>query len=1241
MKQLSRNNLLTALLLLVAMAFGQSAWAQNTVTLSEDNDFGPNEAGHWYVNMPAHTTNHLYLSADSLTTCGYTFKVYDDGGKNGNYSIKCNGNLDITIPEGYAFLVTGTLWTEHDPVYVFLRFAKSTVDYIGKKWYSDTDGEPKTVGPVTCDGNVMRIRFCSGNAQYAGFDLTVTVVDMNTDFAVNLSNPAHGTLAVGNPTAKLGETVTVTPTPDTDFATTEVSYTACSTKFVITPVNGVYSFTMPACDVSVDAVFMDDVMVLWGGVDADGSAAHPYVISNQAGWDLLISKTAGQAGVSYTNGKYFELATNISDVTQSVPSFGGHLDGKGHKITLAMGLDGEGLISNIRYASSISNLTVEGSIENPASIVGGFVASAGVYAVTFTNCRSSVAITSSYSGNSSDFKGGGFVGSSSGPDKNFNRCVFDGSFSSNSNNNLSFFPWIGGNGGCTFTNFAYLYDGGAGFCNGSTEARAYLLTLTEPAAVVRTGGTAIGNGAGIAYADGFTYGNEEYYIPNATVTLSAPAGIRIASATYNGNATTLNSDGTASFTMPATNITATITGFAANYIDADGAMQIHAVSLLSSSDEAVTCEGGWYAVSGDVTLNKGITFSGAAHLILTDGAMLNVVDDNTSDDINIAISATDLCIYGQILGTGTLNASGRNSHSYYGDTPCIPKYAYGIQVSGNITFCGGEINATSSDEGYGLAEDYQVVYCYGIYAGGSVTIIRGHVSAIATTTSNLDVELYNISATGVILDWRLPSDRITVELEGKYYPSVSVAEGKSLWNGTEVLSGNIQWSKFNNKVLRPCIAREIEGYGTGNGGWAFIASPVEGSIMPSEVGNIFPSAGATSTEYDLYRFNQSAASDWENYKAHTQGFVLENGKGYLCARKGTQTLAFMGDAFNMGTEPVEVPLVYDGDAEFAGYNLVGNPFTENATIDRSYYVMNDEGTGLVAEAVDAATPIAPCTGVIVQTTAAEVAAEQNKVTFTKVTRGETFASKGRLKIALTQVPEPVEGPARNQGGVSTSSTTASLDNAIVSFDEGSQLGKFYFGEQDANIYLPQGTEDYAIAYSDAVGEIPVNLEARKNGEYTITVQPEGVEMMYLHLIDNLTGADIDLLSVGDCGSEPAMTANEPAMTAEGYSFTAKPTDYASRFKLVFVANNGDGPSTGSGADEPFAFCANGDWIILNPSTSSGTSTLQVFDMLGRQLSSEEIHSAFRIPHSAFPAPGVYVLRLINGNGVRTQKIVVR
>jgi hypothetical protein len=152
--------------------------------------------------------------------------------------------------------------------------------------------------------------------------------------------------------------------------------------------------------------------------------------------------------------------------------------------------------------------------------------------------------------------------------------------------------------------------------------------------------------------------------------------------------------------------------------------------------------------------------------------------------------------------------------------------------------------------------------------------------------------------------------------------------------------------------------------------------------------------------------------------------------------------------------------------------------------------------------------------------------------------------------------------------------------------------------------------------------MPLNFKTEADGTYTITVHPENVELSYLHLIDNLTGADVDLLRVGDCGSVPAMTTD-----GKGYTFTAKTTDYESRFKLVFAV----GSSTGS---DTFAFISNGN-IIVN-----GEGTLQVIDMTGRVLYTAEANSAFRIQHSAFPTPGVYVLRLVNGDNVRTQKIVV-
>ena len=100
------------------------------------------------------------------------------------------------------------------------------------------------------------------------------------------------------------------------------------------------------------------------------------------------------------------------------------------------------------------------------------------------------------------------------------------------------------------------------------------------------------------------------------------------------------------------------------------------------------------------------------------------------------------------------------------------------------------------------------------------------------------------------------------------------------------------------------------------------------------------------------------------------------------------------------------------------------------------------------------------------------------------------------------------------------------------------------------------------------------------------------------------------------------------LATPSYSFTARKDDYASRFRLVFSANENDN------GNEDFAFISDGD-IIIN-----GAGTLQVIDVLGHVLYNLKVNSAFRIPNSAFPA-GVYVLRLINGENVKTQKIVIR
>ncbi|MBR5911832.1 MAG: hypothetical protein IKZ55_07580, partial [Bacteroidales bacterium] len=153
------------------------------------------------------------------------------------------------------------------------------------------------------------------------------------------------------------------------------------------------------------------------------------------------------------------------------------------------------------------------------------------------------------------------------------------------------------------------------------------------------------------------------------------------------------------------------------------------------------------------------------------------------------------------------------------------------------------------------------------------------------------------------------------------------------------------------------ISLAVPGYGEStNAGWRFIASPVAGSIEAEAVGNIF------LWDYDLYRFNQSETLEWRNHDI--EQFELENGQGYLYASETDITLLF-GGTYNTA-ETHDVPLVYDANASFAGWNLVGNPFPVEAYANKSYYTMNADGTGIEPVAVSSAMAIPACTGVMVK-----------------------------------------------------------------------------------------------------------------------------------------------------------------------------------------------------------------------------------------------------------------------------------
>jgi len=314
---------------------------------------------------------------------------------------------------------------------------------------------------------------------------------------------------------------------------------------------------------------------------------------------------------------------------------------------------------------------------------------------------------------------------------------------------------------------------------------------------------------------------------------------------------------------------------------------------------------------------------------------------------------------------------------------------------------------------------------------------------------------------------------------------------------------------------------------------------------------------------------------------------------------------------------VNHPLSYTDDIPLAGFNLVGNPFAHNVTsftgsnISSEVYRMNDCKTDLMVSEVSADTPLLPGEGFFVKATA-----DGASVTFNSGAK-DGMKKSGRITLEIRE-------------------DNRLVDRLIVK-REGEPLEKLTLRENGTKIFALHDNKEMAVVPIEG-NEQAIYFEAAKNGTYTISVNLEGVEMMYLHLIDNMTGADLDLLSAGDRGSEPAMRAE-----GASYTFTAKTTDYAGRFKLVFSA------SENANENENFAFISNGNLIV------NGEGTLQVIDILGRLVYSHESHSAlttsnashfridyvecFAFPHSAFPA-GVYVLRLVGNENVKTQKMVI-
>ena len=139
------------------------------------------------------------------------FKVYDNGGAEGEYSIGCDGSLVLTAPEGCTLQLTGSITTE-------TGWDKLTVyDSDGTTKLLDgfsSESDPNTneylatdIGTITSTGRSMKLYFYSdGSNNAAGLDLTVTVISdgggdtpiLDPEYTINVTQYQGGYVSVAD-----------------------------------------------------------------------------------------------------------------------------------------------------------------------------------------------------------------------------------------------------------------------------------------------------------------------------------------------------------------------------------------------------------------------------------------------------------------------------------------------------------------------------------------------------------------------------------------------------------------------------------------------------------------------------------------------------------------------------------------------------------------------------------------------------------------------------------------------------------------------------------------------------------------------------------------------------------------------------------------------------------------------------------------------------------------------------------
>ncbi|MBR2050900.1 MAG: choice-of-anchor J domain-containing protein [Bacteroidales bacterium] len=322
--------------------------------------------------------------------------------------------------------------------------------------------------------------------------------------------------------------------------------------------------------------------------------------------------------------------------------------------------------------------------------------------------------------------------------------------------------------------------------------------------------------------------------------------------------------------------------------------------------------------------------------------------------------------------------------------------------------------------------------------------------------------------------------------------------------------------------------------------------------------------------------------------------LFEKGRGYLVSYQNEDNVAeFKGNLNYLAKgESYQIDLNHYPENILAQFNLIGNPFAFDLNWETDVNINNVYDGFATLDATDGGYvykengTIKAGEGFMVRTNETG----NNYIRFSKASRRSYRAESNSINIIASN----------NKGS----------DNVIIRFDDEVKSGfpkLANFNERLANIYVKEENVNYGILnFNTAIDEIPLYFDAKEMGTYTLTFNVKG-DYENLYLLDKMTGEELNLL-----------LENE-------YKFMANASENTERFVLKLTSDT-------DSVDENFIFI-NDDELII-----SSAGTIQIIDMMGRVVMTEENHNG-RINIGGLDN-AAYVIRCINENGVKVQKIVV-